>query len=168
MIAILGVLSGAVVIAINPTKRLQQSRDTKRKSDIGQIRQALEAYYIEFGEYPPQVGAWAYSTTGSNWIPALISSENLKSVPVDPINNAIGPWNLTSNSYSYAYISYPAVNGTPNQRFDLVARLENTTDPDRCELKCWPRYSNASWCQSVVCTSTQNYSGQIYAKNQSN
>src|SRR3989344_7342592 len=45
VIAIIGVLAAVVLVAINPAERLAQARDSGRKSDVGQIATALEAYF---------------------------------------------------------------------------------------------------------------------------
>lgn len=81
VIAILGALSAAVVIAINPTKRLGQAGDTKVKNDFSQIATALSAYYTENGFYPTETAGLA----------ALTTSQDLKSVPV------------ASTGYTYTY-----------------------------------------------------------------
>lgn len=52
VIAILGILSGGVFIAINPLKRINQAKDSKIKNDVGQLAQALQAYYTTSQYYP--------------------------------------------------------------------------------------------------------------------
>ena len=104
VIAIIGLLSSIVMVSLN-TARIK-ARDTKRKADIRQIRLALEMYYDTNGRYP-QAGGCAYgsncyvfSTVGSSWLPALVGTY-MSALPLDPKNNADGPW-ITGN-YSYAY-----------------------------------------------------------------
>lgn len=72
VVSILGVLAAAIVIAINPAKRNKQARDATRKSDIGQIANALHAYYTNFNGYP--VG-----------LTSLTASGDLKQIPTDPL-----------------------------------------------------------------------------------
>ena len=45
VIAILGILAAAVLVAINPQKRTRQARDAGRKNDIGSLATELQAYY---------------------------------------------------------------------------------------------------------------------------
>ncbi len=54
-------------------------------------------------------------------------------IPVDPLNTAPNgfPWNNVGY-YSYAY-AYVYNNGRAG--YDLLTRLENASDPDRCEIK---------------------------------
>jgi len=70
VIAIIGVLAAVVLVAINPAKRMAQARDSGRKSDIGQIATALQAYYTTFGSYPSA-------------LPSLTGSGDLKQIPND-------------------------------------------------------------------------------------
>lgn len=153
VISIIGVISGMVMVGLDGTRA--RARDAKRKSDLAQIRKALEMYYADNDRYP-QAGACAYgtncyanSTSGANWIPALTSGGYLKSVPVDPRNNQCCPW--TAGRYTYTYGNVTS-NG---QAYDLTAQLENSADPDRCAVKQYKFYfTNNNWCGS--------YSGQIY------
>lgn len=152
VIAVIGVLAGAIIVMINPTAQLARARDAGRKSDLKQIRGALERYNIINGTYPV-MGYWAYSTT-SNWIPLLVTSGELKSVPVDPTSKGCGggwPWGDNQTCYWYAYRSDGVV-------YDLVAHLESKSDQDRCELKQWIFIgSGVSWC------APGQYSNQVYA-----
>jgi len=52
VIAILGILAAAVMVAINPRKRLAQSRDAQRKSQVNGIANALVSFYTIRGYYP--------------------------------------------------------------------------------------------------------------------
>jgi len=154
-ISIIGILAGGTIVIINPAKKLQQTRDTQRKYHLTVIRKALEEYYYDHGEYPNTHGyygsAWVVSTTNPPpWIPGL-DATYIKTLPKDPKNSGGSPF--IDGGYSYAYSS----NGP---HYNLVAQLENTTDPDRCELKqhFWVKYDNGigqSWCET--------YSKYIYA-----
>lgn len=54
VIAILGILAAAVLVAINPTKRQNQAKDSNTQSDIASLATALQAYYTApgTGSYP--------------------------------------------------------------------------------------------------------------------
>lgn len=86
VIAILGILAAAVLVATNPAKRQRQARDSARKSDIGQIATALQAYFTTPGQgtYPPGL------TT-------LTSSGDLKQIPTDP-TGGVYAYTLNANS----------------------------------------------------------------------
>jgi len=156
VIAIIGLLATIVMVSLNTART--KARDTKRKADIRQIRLALEMYYDTNGRYP-QAGGCAYgsncyvfSTVGSSWLPALVGTY-MSALPLDPKNNADGPW-ITGN-YSYAYGNVD----TNGQSFDLTAQLENTSDSDRCGVKNYKFYfDNRAWCTAFG----GGYSNQIF------
>lgn len=52
VIAILGILAAAIMVAINPGKRTKQARDAQRKSDINAIANALIGYFVITGNFP--------------------------------------------------------------------------------------------------------------------
>jgi len=52
VIAIIGILASAILIAINPVKRSAQARDAIRKHYIGEIANALITLHFETGRYP--------------------------------------------------------------------------------------------------------------------
>lgn len=62
------------------------------------------------------------------------------------------PWGAGNYSYAYGNVD------TNGQSFDLTAQLENTSDSDRCELKCYKFYfDNRNWC-----CGGGGYSNQIF------
>ena|SRR3990167_4624153 len=71
VIAIMGILAAAVLIAINPVKRQAEAKDANVKSDIASIGSGLQAYYTQLGYYPSD-------TVG------LTDNGDLKTVPSDP------------------------------------------------------------------------------------
>ncbi|MCL4354362.1 prepilin-type N-terminal cleavage/methylation domain-containing protein [Patescibacteria group bacterium] len=54
VIMILGVLIFISVFAINPLDQLRKSSDAQKRSDLAQIRQALDTYYNDHNCYPTQ------------------------------------------------------------------------------------------------------------------
>lgn len=155
-ITVIGLLATVTLISINPGLQMAKGRDAKRKNDLRIIKQALEDYYIANGHYPITGGYcceyWVHSNSGgSPWIPGL-DSAYLKILPRDPKNNNCCPWD-DDDRHTYAYSS----NG---KHFNLVSKLENAGDPDRCELKQWFWVQNdagagVSWCGT--------YTKRIYA-----
>lgn len=152
VISIVGLLSSVVFSGLQSAR--VKARDTKRMSDLRQIRMALELYYDSNGTYPAVTG-WVYSTDTS-WNTLQTALQNyLPVLPKDPINNNSGPWN--TGYYSYAYgvntASYPG-------KYDLVAQLENTSSPYKCSSKIW-KYHTAgeenAWC------GTLGHSSYLYA-----
>ena len=133
VIVIIGILAAALVPRLQAVQG--RARDTKRKADLRTIYNALEIYVLDNGKYPSI--AWGYnagnavsSTSAQPWIPQI--SWLMTSIPVDPRNDGYPP--RTQWSYWYAYF---APYDTPMNTYDLVTQLENTSDPDRCELKLY-------------------------------
>ena len=115
VITILGILAAAIMVAINPARRMAQARDAKRKSDINAIANALVGFYTLTGGYPREracdTSRGIYATpsdstswpctgvTGSDWNTTewindqlihemlVVNQAFLKRLPIDPINN---------------------------------------------------------------------------------
>ena len=160
VISIIGFLATAAMVAFNSAR--MKARDTKRKADLTQIRKALDLYFDQYGYYPPSgcgydCNGYSFSTSGGNWIAGL--QEFLPKIPLDPLNNAAGPWYTGHYSYAYGNVGktvYPA-------QYDLTAQLESTSDPDRCAVKNYKYYfSNSPWCVAFG----GDYSNQIFEVSQ--
>ena len=74
VIAILGILAAAVLVAINPGKRTRQARDAQRKNDVGALATELQGYYTSPGSgcYPVD-------------LQVLVDDKYLKQMPKDPV-----------------------------------------------------------------------------------
>ena len=74
-IAIVGILSAAVLVGINPVQKLAQANDSKIKSDIGAIAGAAQSYMAgsPTGLYPTSVAV-------------MVASKDLSSTPGTPVN----------------------------------------------------------------------------------
>jgi general secretion pathway protein G len=99
VISIIGILAATGIVSYQ--KAIQLSRDSKRKTDLEQIRQALETYRSEKGTYPA-TGTWKTDLS-----PAYVTT-----IPVDP----------KSGNYQYTA-------GTPATTYTLCASLETVTTP---------------------------------------
>lgn len=156
VIAIIGVLASTVLASVNSARI--KARDARRKADLRQITTALELYYDTYGAYPPfrpsnscggNRADWATSLcTNTNWL--TTDANFLSFLPVvskDPINrlgNDDTPW-WFALTYTYGV-------SADRQIYDLLTNLENTSDPQRCELKLWR--SVAVWPTDTGCYST--------------
>lgn len=60
VIAIIGVLAVAVLSAINPIEQINKGRDTRNRSDAGELLSAIERYFSTSEQYP-----WNSSTNAS-------------------------------------------------------------------------------------------------------
>lgn len=126
VVALIGLLSSAVIIAINPTVRGEQARDAVRKQDLGIIYNALVAYFVDHGALP---NAGVDNASGSNeplWLAELVP-DYLKTIPRDPrqagifgtlassfdnINDNLGFSNKNNEPGSVAGVTVPPTNRT--------------------------------------------------------
>lgn len=148
VLALVAILSVVVILTLNPAELLKQARDSNRTSDLSTLKSAISLYMADVSS--PSIGtsgqcitsaAAASSTTGcgafatgsalvasstqagvrnvngTGWVPvnfsAISSGAPIGQLPVDPVNNA---------QYFYAY----GVTGTPNQLFELDAKMESS------------------------------------------
>lgn len=95
----------------------KQSRDTKRKSDLEQVRSALEMYRAENGYYPSTgSGGWvAFSS-----LAATLVTDYLPAMPTDP-----------KRTVSYSYKATNASGGN-YYGYCLSAGLESENPTDSC------------------------------------
>ncbi len=123
VIAILGILAAAVLVAVNPIKRQRQARDAARKSDVGQLATGLQAFF---------------TTPGAGTYPAgfvnLTSSGDLKMIPTGP----------TGESYNYTLTS-------DSSEAAIYVALEDPTATG--DVWCWQsRTGKAAETASGSCT----------------
>ena len=121
VIAIIGIL--ATIGTSSYSNVLKSSRDTKRKTDMIELKKAILRYNIETGKYPagPLTGALQYLSNGdsktnpTDWIIGL-TPDYVNKLPTDPLGNS-------TNYYQYFELS-PAGYGA-----ELTAILEKTSTP---------------------------------------
>lgn len=121
VIAILGILAAAVLVAANPGKRTRQAKDSTRKSDVGQLATALQAYYTTPGQgaYPGGNGCGA-----AGGFTVLTAQGDLKQIPTGPgIAGAAENYCMTINGASTEAAVY--------------ATLEDPTTGTGSFLWCW-------------------------------
>ena len=158
VISIIGLLATIVMVSLNSARG--KARDARRKGDLHQIQLALQMYYDANGQYPSVTG-WIHSCNSSWDTLQTALAPYISKLPKDPRNTPCidGPWYNRYYVYSYGYntSSYPG-------RYDLVAQLENTSDNDRCAVKCWRYHTgggNNPWCSG--CGGSYTYSAYLYA-----
>ena len=129
VIAIIGILSGILILAINPLQQIQRGRDTQRKSNLATIQSALELYRHDAGSYPTSIYSSRTSCTSDSLMYGSITY--LQAVPCDPLG--LSP--TVYNGGDYLYIPYNSSNPssvckttTPCLDYLLIACLENPSD----------------------------------------
>lgn len=143
VIAVLAVLSAAVVLVLNPAELLKQSRDSTRISDLAAINSALALWTADVSG-----GTWNATTTcaltgattpfsagacqviilsavdGTGWVNvnlgAITGGSPLSRMPLDPLNSLTACGGTNPGCF-YAYRSSSTVG-----KYKLVANMEST------------------------------------------
>ena len=125
LIIVIGIISMLMLMGIGSYSNIQRSaRDTRRMSDLKELRTALYSYYADEGSYPDGTSTGSFCTPDcgtsvtdpTNWI--LLSTEYVNPLPIDPLNRTVG-----GTSYGYTYFR----SGVDAQTFTIVAELESGT-----------------------------------------
>jgi prepilin-type N-terminal cleavage/methylation domain-containing protein len=109
--AIISILGVSSIVFFNPLEQIERTRDAQRKHDLGQIQNALEAYYVDNGRYPAATvdNEISFASWGEGWNPYIAR------LPKDP------------DSPSQSYFYQVADDGA---WYRLYAKLERCEDPD--------------------------------------
>jgi prepilin-type N-terminal cleavage/methylation domain-containing protein len=149
VIAVIGLLAGIAVVALNGV--IIQARNTQRKSDLAQLRDAVRRYKLITGSYPsfppgPQEANTSCSPTGSppgtngDWPLAIKNAFNnigISNLPRDPLFNGgsqtnQGNCDTTSNDHLYygmGCLSQSVATQCSGQ-FAVEVHLEGVNDSD--------------------------------------
>ncbi|GIW69672.1 MAG: hypothetical protein KatS3mg101_0419 [Patescibacteria group bacterium] len=128
VVAVIGVLSGLILNAINVQGVRQKGRDAQRKAALKQIQTALELYYTEFRRYPNSGGAYISASTSSG-LGATLNSSYISQLPADPsFGTAVFSSGNCSSPYGYSYRSDGA------SRYILLAKTE--IDESAADSRC--------------------------------
>ena len=117
VIAILGILAAAVLVAINPGKRTRQAQDAKRKNDIGAIATELQGYYTS-----PGAGFYPAS------LEVLTAQGYFKTMPTDP---------TSGNPYAYDI-------NTGTTEAAIGSTLAEPTNTPGTWVWCWKSTTNTA------------------------
>lgn len=109
IIAVLSVIGVASYTSIN-----KRSRDAKRKSDLEQVRSALEMYRTDTGSYPGSSTGFALITG----LESVLVSTYMPSIPMDPKSTTAIP---------VTYYYSPLGTVAPFYSYCICANLESQT-----------------------------------------
>lgn len=122
-VAITSVLAGSAFFVLNPSAQLAKARDAQRKNDLGQIRNALDAYYSDYSVFPNATSGIINGIEWGNPWPPDPPYYMIK-VPKDP---------LSSQNYNYE---------SDGTSYRLYAKLERCSDSGAgCMFAPLPNYN---------------------------
>ena len=115
VIGILAVLLAITLIAINPAKQFSQANNTKRRSDVNAILNAVDQYAADNkGALPTGISACTLAApcvieqTGGVDVCAALVTKYLAALPVDPLTNNGTPVTDCTSAYNTNYTIYQA------------------------------------------------------------
>jgi prepilin-type N-terminal cleavage/methylation domain-containing protein len=135
VVAIIAILAGIVIIAINPNKQLADTRNTQRKADVTTILNGIYQYIVDNnGSVPASITAVGVTATDICRVggtctslvdlssTVMTNSKYLSSIPIDPL--CPHATCHTANGTGY----YISINAASGNRLTVAANLaENTT-----------------------------------------
>lgn len=113
VIAIIGILASMVLVALSGARA--KARDATRKSDVRQIKTALEVYYSDQNPNAYNISTTAATVDSSSLFGGTSATPYMKTIPTDP-----------TGTHPYQYQS--DANG---QNYMVSADLENNNDGER-------------------------------------
>ena len=145
VIAIIGLLSSTVMANLNTAR--EKSKDVRRKSDLVQIRTALELYYDKCGTYVVSqncVGDIYGNSFGYGWFNYDYGNGSISQGLVD--NNVVGdkiidPSNKKTGDNAYMIM-------VDKKYYTIWATIKNPKPADedtlnRCHFSCYDNYIEA-------------------------
>lgn len=129
LLVTIGIIAILVVIGVVSYSSInRRSRDTRRKSDIEQLRSALEMYRSDVGYYP-DVGAGMFVNVEQLRDTLVTTNAYLPDIPEDPKDNTANP---------YMIIFQRDASQTHYYRYCLVAALEGTGETNCVGVSLYP------------------------------
>lgn len=115
VIAIIGTLATLLLLQLGTARA--KARDTKRISDINQMRTAMEQYFDDNGRYPNSASKVTLIT--------MLVPRYIAQIPEDPLTPACADYDGSAGCYGYAFFNTAA---NPIQ-FHLWVELEQLNRP---------------------------------------
>lgn len=118
VVAVIAILAGIVIFAVNPTKQLADGRNSQRRTDVNTILNAVYQYTVDNSALPSTITTTATGVckTGASSCTGLIDLSVLSlngkyvvSLPIDPqaSGNSTG-YNISKDSNGRITVSAPS------------------------------------------------------------
>ena len=178
VVAIIAVLAGIVVVAINPGKQLATVRNTERSFNLNEIHKAMQQYFIDHYIYPAATPTTLTEicNTGNLPYPSGIDCGTLidlsplvptylTSIPVDPqgstlsfINNFIPKVYATTNGTGYKVMKdsdNKIVLSASQAELGVMIRIGTITE---CTATGGTKTTSGNYCIHTFTSGTSNFS----------
>ena len=134
VVAILGVLAGVMILALNPAEAQRKTRDATRISDVATLRKAIDLAIAEGATLPgtvaapvtgTSVGNRSSSDNVNNWLKMDVSKW-VSVLPIDQRQNATDTTRLTDGTTTVAAGGMVYTFVSNGDTYELNAFLEST------------------------------------------
>lgn len=129
VIGVLAILLTIVLIAINPARQFSLSNNTKRRSDVNAILNAIDQYAADNkGKLPVGIDDTVRtigSAVGDADICTTLVSDYLAALPVDPLTSNGAP--VTNCAVAYT-TNYTVVRSASNNRITIAAPAQELNE----------------------------------------
>jgi len=121
-VAIIGILAGIIIVAVNPFKQLQDARNTQRRADVTTVLNAVYQYTVDntgalpstITTTPTAVCATGGDCTGLIDLTVLTTNEKyLTAIPKDPSTGTVNStfYNISKSANGRVTVAAPSAEG---------------------------------------------------------
>jgi len=126
VVAILGILMAAVVLAINPMEIMKKGRDSTRLSDMDSLRKAIDLAIADGGTLTTTATAGdsavgTRAVNGTGWVNVDVA-QYLSTLPIDP-RNGVGFTDAAGNTVTGKYLYF-----SDGAAYELNCYLESSAN----------------------------------------
>ncbi|MCL5411279.1 MAG: type II secretion system GspH family protein [Patescibacteria group bacterium] len=132
VIAIVGVLAGAVLVAINPTERINEANDANKKSKLGQVAQAVESCYTNNNASYANCDTIAELEIGQYLKTGVITDNPASLTDLDTNDVVFDPNAASTQYYIITQLAQGSCSGT-NHKFTYYDTGTGTTTTTVCQ-----------------------------------
>ncbi len=159
VIAIIAILAGIVIVAINPGRQLAQARNSQRWNDIRSLHSAVQQYYIDNKEWPAGLDqaeadgtmldvCRSGETSGCLDLESALVPDYLSAIPEDPQASAVSTLYKIGINPTTKTPNVLAVNST---EYDLEEVKIITECGNPADERCWASVrGQTTWGPSVL------------------
>ncbi len=137
VVAIIGMLSTIVMVSLNTARK--KARDSEVRTELAQIRTAIQLYYTQYGSMPPNTYPGNYCSNQANFLQSVVTAGFLPSNPTSPNNS----------TYPYCYYDYGA-GSAPGAIVTGWIESNNPPSTSGYTGTCRPWNAGANWCDKAI------------------